>query len=118
MTATANSVLDALGDSTRRRVFELLCGGPRPVGEIAAQLPVSRPAVSQHLAVLRHAGLVAARRDGRRHYYRVDTDGLEALRTYLESTWDAVLAAFADAADRAARAGPTDRADPDKEEQR
>jgi DNA-binding transcriptional ArsR family regulator len=113
MTATANSVLDALGDSTRRRVFELLCAGPRPVGEIAAQLPVSRPAVSQHLAVLRHAGLVVARQDGRRHFYRVDTDGLEALRTYLESTWDAVLAAFAEAADRAAVTGPDE-----EEEQR
>ena len=116
MATTANSVLDALGDSTRRRVFELLCAGPRPVGEIAAQLPVSRPAVSQHLAVLRHAGLVAARRDGRRHYYRVDTAGLDALRTYLESTWDAVLAAFADAADRAADAGQDDPSE--EEEQR
>ncbi len=114
MTAQAATVLDALGDPTRRRVFELLCAGPSPVGEIAAQLPVSRPAVSQHLSVLLHAGLVAARRDGRRHYYRVDPAGLEALRNYLETTWDAVLAAFADAANRAADAGP----DPNEEEQR
>lgn len=90
---------DALGDPTRRRVFELLRDGPRPVGELAARLPVSRPAVSQHLAILRDAGLVSDQRDGRRNLYRIDKDGLTALRRYLEAMWDDVLGAFAEAAD-------------------
>ena len=71
------------------------------MGELAAQLPVSRPAVSQHLAVLRDAGLVVDQRDGRRNLYRIDPNGLAALRTDLESMWDDVLGAFADAAARA-----------------
>ena len=96
----AAEVLDALGDPTRRAVLELLAEGERPVGELAARLPVSRPAVSQHLRVLRGAGLVTERRDGTRRLYRVDPQGLEALRNYLEHTWSDVLAAFKDAADR------------------
>jgi DNA-binding transcriptional ArsR family regulator len=95
----AAEVLDALGDPTRRAVLELLAEGERPVGELAARLPVSRPAVSQHLRVLRGAGLVTERRDGTRRLYRVDPQGLEALRAYLERTWSDVLAAFKDAAD-------------------
>ena len=94
---------EALGDPTRRRVFELLREGPRPVGELAAELPVSRPAVSQHLAVLRDAGLVVDQRDGRRNLYRIEPNGLAALRSYLESMWDDVLGAFADAATDASR---------------
>jgi len=102
-TALANDrAWDALGDPTRRRVFELLREGPRPVGELAAQVPVSRPAVSQHLAVLREAGLVTDRRHGRRNLYRIDPQGLAALRASLESMWDDVLAAFGEAADGAA----------------
>ena len=97
----ADQAWEALGDPTRRRVFELLREGPRPVGELAAELPVSRPAVSQHLAVLRDAGLVLDERDGRRNLYRIDPNGLAALRTDLESMWDDVLGAFADAASRA-----------------
>ncbi len=97
-----NHTLDALGDATRRRVLELLRDGPRPVGEIAAQLPVSRPAVSQHLAVLKEAGLVTDRRDGRRNLYRIDPNGLGTLRAYLESMWEDVLTAFAEAANAAA----------------
>ena len=92
--------MDALGDPTRRAVLELLREGERPVGELAARLPVSRPAVSQHLRVLRGAGLVTERRDGTRRLYRVDPDGLAALRTYLETYWSDVLSAFKDAADR------------------
>jgi DNA-binding transcriptional ArsR family regulator len=92
---------DALGDPTRRRVFELLREGPRPVVELAAKLPVSRPAVSQHLAVLKQASLVTDRREGRRNVYRIDPRGLTTLRTSLEAMWDDALAAFADAADRA-----------------
>jgi DNA-binding transcriptional ArsR family regulator len=99
--ATAR-VLDALGDPTRRAVLELLRDGPRPVGEIARHLPVSRPAVSQHLRVLKEAGLVRDRQDGTRRLYRIDAEGLSALRAYLESYWDAALVAFKEAAERAA----------------
>lgn len=96
--ATAR-VLDALGDPTRRAVLEVLRSGARPVGEIAAHLPVSRPAVSQHLRVLKEAGLVRDRQEGTRRLYSVDARGLSALRTYLESYWDTALAAFKEAAD-------------------
>ena len=92
-------VLDALGDPTRRAVLELVRGTERPVGEIARRLPVSRPAVSQHLRVLKEAGLVRDRQDGNRRLYRVEGRGLAALRAYLERYWDAALAAFADAAE-------------------
>jgi DNA-binding transcriptional ArsR family regulator len=98
-------VLDALGDPTRRAVLELLRDGAKPVVAIADRLPVSRPAVSQHLRVLKDAGLVRDRRDGTRRLYRVDTTGLSALRAYVESYWDTALAAFKDAAEEAARGG-------------
>jgi DNA-binding transcriptional ArsR family regulator len=90
----AAEVLDALGDPTRRRVLELLRGGERAVGELATHLPVSRPAVSQHLRVLEGAGLVTHRRDGTRHLYAVDDSGLQALRAYLETFWDVALGSF------------------------
>jgi DNA-binding transcriptional ArsR family regulator len=90
--------LDALGDSTRRRVFESLRHGPRSVTAIAADLPVSRPAVSQHLRVLEQAGLVRADRVGRYRLYAVDRRGVAALRRYVESFWEDVLAAYVDAA--------------------
>jgi len=85
---------DALGDRTRRAVFELLRIGPQPVGAIAAQMPVSRPAVSQHLRVLKDAGLVTDTAEGNRRLYAVSADGLEVVRSYLESFWDGVLAEF------------------------
>jgi DNA-binding transcriptional ArsR family regulator len=91
--------MDALGDPTRRAIFERLRRGPRAVGELAADLPVSRPAVSQHLRVLREAGLVTERRHGTRRIYRVDPAGLEALRSYFEAFWEEALAAFEAAAD-------------------
>jgi DNA-binding transcriptional ArsR family regulator len=97
--ATAR-VLDALGDPTRRAVLELLREGARPVGEIARHLPVSRPAVSQHLRVLKEAGLVRDRQEGTRRLYRVDPEGLTALRAYLERYWDVALAAFKEVAER------------------
>jgi DNA-binding transcriptional ArsR family regulator len=100
--ATAR-VLDALGDPTRRAVLEVLRGGARPVGEIARHLPVSRPAVSQHLRVLKEAGLVRDRQDGARRLYSVDAAGLSALREYLETYWDTALTAFRDATDAASR---------------
>jgi DNA-binding transcriptional ArsR family regulator len=91
--------LQALGDPTRRSVLEQLRDGPRAVGEIAAELPVSRPAVSQHLRVLKEAGLVTERQDGTRRLYRVDPDGLTALREYLEGFWEEALASFKEAAE-------------------
>lgn len=95
-------VLDALGDPTRRSVVELLREGERSVGDLAGDLPVSRPAVSQHLKVLKGAGLVTERRDGTRHLYAIDPSGLAALRTYLESFWDTALASFKEVADGSA----------------
>lgn len=86
--------LTALADPTRRAVFERLRKGPRAVGEIADGLPVSRPAVSQHLKVLKEAQLVTAYRDGVRQFYAIDTQGLSALRDYLDSFWDEALSAF------------------------
>jgi DNA-binding transcriptional ArsR family regulator len=94
------SALDALGDATRREIFELLQRGPRAVGELAAQLPVSRPAVSQHLRVLKDAGLVSERREGTRRIYRVDPGGLGELRAYFERHWEAALASFEAAVER------------------
>jgi DNA-binding transcriptional ArsR family regulator len=93
--------VDALGDPTRRRMLEVLRGGERAVGDLATDLPISRPAVSQHLKVLKGAGLVSERRDGTRHLYAIDAAGLAALRTYLEAFWDAALQSFKDAADAA-----------------
>ena len=88
-------MFDALGDPTRRRVLELVRDhGPTPVGVIAASLPVSRPAVSQHLRVLEAAGLVASVKDGTRHLYTVEPDGLAELRLWLDGFWDDALARF------------------------
>jgi DNA-binding transcriptional ArsR family regulator len=89
----------ALADPTRRAVFERLRHGPKPVVEIARGLPVSRPAVSQHLRVLKEAGLVHERREGTRHFYSVDGDGLAALREYLNEFWQEALDAFKAAAE-------------------
>ena len=89
------AAFDALGDPTRRAVFELLADGPRAVGDLARRLPVSRPAVSQHLRVLKDAGLVVDRPAGNRRLYRLDPDGVEAMRAYLDRFWDQALAAFA-----------------------
>jgi DNA-binding transcriptional ArsR family regulator len=89
--------MSALGDATRRAIFEILAEGPRPVGEIANELPVSRPAVSQHLKVLKEAGLVAGRQDGTRRLYQLNPDGVGALRAYFDRFWNRSLAAFKDA---------------------
>src|SRR5215470_11297996 len=86
--------LVALADPTRRRVFEGLKFGPRSVGEIAQGMPVSRPAVSQHLKALKAAGLVANRAEGTRRVYFIDPHGLGALRRWLDQFWDEALAAF------------------------
>jgi DNA-binding transcriptional ArsR family regulator len=95
---TYDELMDALGDPTRRAIVERLRSGPKPVGEIAAGLPVSRPAVSQHLRVLRKAGLVSPRQEGTRRIYRLEAAGLGELRAWVESFWDEKLSAFAAAA--------------------
>ena len=84
----------ALGDSTRRRIFERIAQRPRAVGELAHDLPVSRPAVSQHLKVLKEAGLVMDRRAGNRRIYELNPDGLHPLRAQLDRFWDQALAAY------------------------
>jgi DNA-binding transcriptional ArsR family regulator len=84
----------ALGDPTRRAIFERLADGPRAVGELAGELPVSRPAVSQHLKVLKQAGLVLDRPVGTRRIYQLDPVGLEALRAQLDRFWTQALANY------------------------
>jgi DNA-binding transcriptional ArsR family regulator len=100
--ATPGTVLDALGDPTRRAVFERVLRGPAPVGVLAAGLPVSRPAVSQHLRVLKDAGLVVDRAAGRLRRYEVVPDALASLRDYFDAFWGEALASFKDVAERAA----------------
>ncbi|MEI9991013.1 MAG: metalloregulator ArsR/SmtB family transcription factor [Rhizomicrobium sp.] len=89
-----DNALEALADPTRRRVFERLRAGPSPVGHLARGLPVSRPAVSQHLKVLKEAGLVSEVQDGTRRIYRIDPQGLGALRAWLDQFWENALDAF------------------------
>jgi DNA-binding transcriptional ArsR family regulator len=88
------SALSALGDPTRRTIFELVAAQPSSVGTIAGQLPVTRPAVSQHLRVLKDAGLVTDDAVGTRRIYRLDPSGLAELRDYLDRFWNTALAAF------------------------
>ena len=97
------NALAALADPTRRRVFERLKSGPHAVGEVARGMPVSRPAVSQHLKVLKEAGLVADRPEGTRRVYYIDPNGLGALRQWLDQFWDQALAAFAAEVERGAQ---------------
>jgi DNA-binding transcriptional ArsR family regulator len=98
--STYQNGFSALADPTRRAIFEQLARRPRAVGELAEEFPVSRPAVSQHLKVLKDAGLVADQRDGNRRLYSVDARGVEAMRTYLDSFWTDALAAFERAGQR------------------
>jgi DNA-binding transcriptional ArsR family regulator len=93
--------LAALGDGTRRAIFERVAAGPVSVGALALGLPVSRPAVSQHLKVLKEAGLVTDRAEGTRRVYCIDPHGLAAVRRYLDQFWDQALAAFAAEAEKA-----------------
>jgi DNA-binding transcriptional ArsR family regulator len=90
----------ALADPTRRSIFERIARRPVSVGAIAEELPVSRPAVSQHLRVLQQAGLVEHEREGTRRLYRLNPRGIEAVRTYLDRFWDRALAAFKAAAEK------------------
>ena len=98
-----------LGDPTRRAIFELLAGRPSTVGELAQQLPITRSAVSQHLRVLKDGGLVVSRAEGTRRIYRLNPDGVTALRAYLDRVWAEALTAFG----KAAQAAPLD---PDQED--
>jgi DNA-binding transcriptional ArsR family regulator len=102
MMINAERALDALGGPTRRLVFKRLRSGTRSVREIAEGMDVSRPAVSQHLKVLRAAGLVVVRADGTRRLYGIDTRGIEALRSWVDGFWNETLVAFKAAAERAA----------------
>ena len=90
----ATTAWSALGDPTRRAIFEVLVEQPRSVGELALTMPVSRPAVSQHLKILKDAGLVIDTRAGKQRIYRVDPDGLAGLRAELDRFWSKTLAAY------------------------
>jgi len=109
----------ALGDPTRRAIFESLARWPKPVGELAAELPVSRPAVSQHLRVLKEAGLVTDRADGTRRIYQIRREGVQAIHGYLDQMWGQAMATFQAEAERAASqapAGPQDTISHDRQE--
>jgi DNA-binding transcriptional ArsR family regulator len=112
--------LEALGDPTRRAIFERLAHGPLAVGELAEGLPVSRPAVSQHLRTLKDVGLVTDRAEGARRLYTIDREGLAALRSYFDRFWDDTLDAFRQAAEasHAGRHGAKHGARKDKKEKR
>jgi DNA-binding transcriptional ArsR family regulator len=105
----ADRALDALGDPTRRRVFVRLRDGRRSVQEIADGMDVSRSAVSQHLKVLKDAGLVVARAEGTRRFYAVDATGIEGMRNWLDGFWSEALGAFKKAAEREAAKGRRSR---------
>jgi len=106
------NALTALADPTRRRVFEELRSGPKPVGEIASVLPVSRPAVSQHLKVLKGAGLVREETQGTRHVYSIDPKGLGSIRRWLDQFWTEALDAFAAEIERDSQEGKEERGEP------
>ena len=99
--AKAATALAALGDPTRRAIFESVAARPSAVGELAQALPVSRPAVSQHLKILKEAGLVTDEAAGTRRIYRLDPRGIAAVRSWLDAQWAQSLAAFKDFADQA-----------------
>ncbi|MEP7024310.1 MAG: metalloregulator ArsR/SmtB family transcription factor [Actinomycetota bacterium] len=105
---SADEVFEALAEPVRRRILELLSEGPTPVGELAARLPVGRPAVSKHLRVLSGAGLISRRSAGTRNLYALAPGGLAVAQQWLAGTWDQALAAFADYVSQqpAQQAGP------------
>ena len=104
MDTYGDAALGLLGDPTRRAIFELLARHPCTVGELAQQLPISRPAVSQHLRVLKDGGLVVSKAEGTRRIYRLNPEGVTALRAYLDRVWEEALTAFG----KAAQAAPLD----------
>ena len=91
---STDALFDALGDGTRRAILEQLRSGPLPVVEITRRLPVGRPAVSQHLKVLKAVGLVTAQQDGTRRRYRIEPAGITAVRAWLDGLWDQALEAY------------------------
>ncbi len=116
VTANGDGGIGLLGDPSRRAIFELLAHRPSSVGEIADQLPISRPAVSQHLKVLKDGGLVASRAEGNRRVYRLDPHGVAALRAWLDGVWDHALADFHKFAEQSAADETTRTDDPAKEQ--
>jgi DNA-binding transcriptional ArsR family regulator len=98
--AHLQDIMIALADPTRRKVFERLARGPRAVGDLAKGLPVSRPAVSQHLKVLKDAGLVRDQAQGTRRVYEIDPKGLGAMRAWLDRFWDETLESFRSEAEK------------------
>lgn len=109
MSPTAAQVLDALGSDTRRAIVELLDDGPRPVVDLAARLPVSRPAVSQHLRVLKDAELVVEQVEGNRHMYQLRREGLGPVYEYFDRLWGSALDRFAELAEQEAGANSRER---------
>jgi len=103
--------LDALGDPTRRAILDQLLNGPMPVGELARAFPLSRPAISQHLRVLKSAHLVVDRPAGNRRIYELNPAGVEAMRTYFDRFWTDALGAFKHAAERQESGGRGPRSD-------
>jgi DNA-binding transcriptional ArsR family regulator len=95
--------LDALGDATRMAIFQRLAQGPLAVNEIAGTMPVSRPAVSQHLKVLKDAGLVQDRRDGTRRLYQLDPEGVARLKAHFDQMWTKAMSSFQDAVEKPAK---------------
>ena len=100
MRANVGAILEALADPTRRAVWERLTSESLTVGDLAADLPVTRPAVSQHLKVLKAAGLVIDRAEGTRRLYQLDPRGIQALRTYFDQFWTTALASFKEAVEK------------------
>src|SRR5689334_12160297 len=97
--------IEALADPTRRLIFERLAKGAQPVGKLAQDLPISRPAVSQHLAALKAAGLVSDQAEGARRIYRIDPNGLAAIRVWLDQFWSATLDRYAEEIEIGAKGG-------------
>ena len=105
MDAYLQSGLEALGDSTRRAIFQRLANGPLAVNELAGMLPVSRPAVSQHLKVLKDVGLVRDTRAGTRRLYQLDPEGVARLKAHFDQMWTKALSAFQEAAEESPKGG-------------
>jgi DNA-binding transcriptional ArsR family regulator len=103
VSTNGSSALAVLGDPTRLAIFERLADGPMAVGELASLMPVSRPAVSQHLKVLKEAGLVTDRPDGARRLYQLDPQGIAEIRAYFDRFWNHALTSFKAAVDRQAK---------------
>ncbi|HEY3725122.1 MAG TPA: metalloregulator ArsR/SmtB family transcription factor [Acidimicrobiia bacterium] len=106
MDAYVEPTFRALADPSRRTIFELLGSGPRSVVDLADELPISRPAVSQHLKVLKDCGLVSVRPAGTRRIYAIDPDGVRAARDYFDRFWTTSLAAYADAVNQTVKTEP------------